>query len=111
LHIEEALESINFDVAGVSLPVTTVGRLVDCEYFKIDKGHQAKDCETLLSPGRMKTLIILAGSGAILGADETSVEFKAGDCLLIPAAYEGAMRFADDTQYLTVTLREKNERC
>ena len=104
LHIEEVLESINFDVAGDSLPVTTVGRLVDCEYFKIDKGHQAKGCETLLSPGKMKTLIILAGSGAILRADETSVEFRAGDCLLVPAAYEGAMRFADDTQYLTVIL-------
>ncbi|MDD5063247.1 MAG: mannose-6-phosphate isomerase [Phycisphaerae bacterium] len=109
LHIAEALESINFDAAGVNLPVTTVGRLVDCEYFKIDKGHQAKGCETLLSPGRMKTLIILAGFGAILGADGSLVEFKAGDCLLVPAAYEGAMRFADDTQYLIVISQEKNE--
>ncbi|MFZ0033520.1 MAG: type I phosphomannose isomerase catalytic subunit [Sedimentisphaerales bacterium] len=103
LHIEEAIESINFNAAGVNLPITTVGRLVDCEFFKIDKGHQAKGCEMLLSPGRMKTLIILAGSGAILGADETSVEFEAGNCLLVPAVYEGAMQFADDTQYLTVT--------
>ena len=109
LHIEEALESINFDAAGDNLPVTTVGRLVDCEYFKIDKGHQAKGCEMLLSPGKMKTLIILAGSGAILGADGTFVEFKAGDCLLVPAAYEGAMQFADDTQYLTVISQERNE--
>jgi len=109
LHIEEALESINFDAAGDNLPVTTVGRLVDCEYFKIDKGHQAKGCEMLLSSGKMKTLIILAGSGAILGADGTFVEFKAGDCLLVPAAYEGAMQFADDTQYLTVISQERNE--
>jgi mannose-6-phosphate isomerase len=109
LHIEEALESINFDAAGSNLPVTTVGRLVDCEYFKIDKGHQAKGCEMLLSPGRMKTLVILTGSGAILGTDGTFVEFKAGDCILIPAAYEGAMRFANDTQYLIVSSREGNE--
>jgi len=104
LHIEEALESINFNAAGSNFPITTVGRLVNCEYFKIDKGHQAKGCETLLSPGKMKTLIILTGSGEILGDDEVSVEFRAGDCLLVPAVYEGAMRFADDTQYLTVTL-------
>jgi len=104
LHIEEALESINFDAAGVTLPVTTVGRLVDCECFRIDKGHQAKGCEMLLSSGGMKTLIILTGSGTILGADEAFVEFKAGDCLLIPAAYEGVMRFADDAQYLTIIL-------
>jgi mannose-6-phosphate isomerase len=104
LHIEEALESINFNAAGDNIPITTVGRLVDCEYFKMDKGHQAKGCEMLLSPGRTKSLIILTGSGAILGADGASVEFKAGDCLLAPAAYEGAMQFADDTQYLTVIL-------
>jgi mannose-6-phosphate isomerase len=104
LHIEEALESINFEVSGSKLPVTTVGRLVDCEYFKVDKGHQAKGCELLLSPGKMKTLIILTGFGTILGADGTLVDFRAGDCVLVAASYEGAMRFADDTQYLTVTI-------
>ena len=40
LHVAEALESIHFDVTPDKLPVTTVGRLVDCEYFKVDKGHQ-----------------------------------------------------------------------
>ena len=104
LHIDEALQSIHFDASGDNLSITTVGRLVDCEYFKIDKGHQAKDCEMLLSPGKMKALIILTGSGTILATDGIGVEFRAGDCLLIPAAYEGAMRFADDTQYLTVTI-------
>jgi len=104
LHIEEALESIHFDVSGDNLPVTTIGRLVDCEYFKIDKGHQGKSCEMLLSTGKMKTLIILTGFGTILGVDGTCVEFKAGDCLVVPADYEGAMRFAADTQYLTVTI-------
>jgi len=104
LHIDEALESIHFDASGDNLSVTTVGRLVDCEYFNIDKGHQDKGCEMLLSRGKMKTLIILAGFGTILGTNGVEVEFKAGDCLLVPAAYEGAMLFADDTQYLTITI-------
>jgi mannose-6-phosphate isomerase len=104
LHIQEALESIHFGDCSDKLQVTTIGRLVDCEYFKIDKGHQAKDCELLLSPGKMKTLIILTGSGIITAAEGNAVEFKAGDTLLIPAAYEGAVQFADDTQYLTVTI-------
>jgi mannose-6-phosphate isomerase len=103
LHIEQALESINFDMDSTKLPVTTVGRLMDCEYFKIDKGHQAVSCEVFISPGQMKILIILTGSGTILSADTNLVEFRAGDTLLIPAAYEGAIRFTDDTQYLTVT--------
>ena len=104
LHIKQALESIHFDSSGDNLSVTTVGRLVECEYFTIDKGHQARNCEVLLSPGKIKTLIIIAGFGTILGKDGAGVDFKAGDCLLVPAVYEGVMRFADDTQYLTVTI-------
>jgi mannose-6-phosphate isomerase len=104
LHIEEALESIHFDVTAEVLPVTTIGRLVDCKYFKIDKGHQAKGCELLLSPGKMKIVITLTGSGTILSSDSTAVELKAGDTILIPNAYQGATMFADDTEYLIVTI-------
>ncbi len=103
LHIEEALESIHFDSSGDNLSVTKMGRLVDCEYFKVDKGHQGKNCELLISAGKMKTLIIISGSGTITGVGD-GVEFTAGDTLLIPAIYEGVTRFADDTQYLTVTI-------
>jgi mannose-6-phosphate isomerase len=103
LHIAEALESINFDVSGDELGVTTMGRLVDCEYFKIDKGHQAEDCELLLSAGQMKTLIVVKGAGRIVAGGGT-VDFKAGDCVLVPAEYEGAMQFLEDTEYLTVTI-------
>jgi len=119
LHIEEALESIHFDASADNFSVTTMGRLVDCEYFRIDKGHQGKDCEVLLSPGPpkagliqsralpwMKTMIIISGFGTILGTEGSSVEFKAGDTLLIPAVYEGAIRFVDDTEYLIVTTRK-----
>jgi len=73
----------------------------------------------------MKTLIILTGSGMITGTEgnavdpvrnsttagirqkqeiSNGVEFNAGDTLLVPAVYEGAIQFADDTQYLTVTI-------
>ncbi len=104
LHIEEALESIHFDASADKLSVTTLGRLVDCKYFKVDKGHQGKNCELLLSPGQMKTLVIISGFGTIPGAGANLLEFKAGDTLLVPAIYEGAIRFVDDTQYLTVTI-------
>jgi mannose-6-phosphate isomerase len=104
LHVAEALESINFNQSGEELFVTTIGLLADCEYFKIYKGHQGKNCELLLAPGEMKTLIMLSGYGTIQAAEGGVVEFRAGDCLLIPAAYKGAARFAADTQYLTVTL-------
>jgi mannose-6-phosphate isomerase len=104
LHIEEALESIHFDMAGEKLPVTTIGRLVDCKYFKADKGHQPKNGQRLLSEGRMRVLIITSGAGKTLAADGETVDFKAGDVLLIPAAYQGTMSFAEDCEYLTVTI-------
>jgi mannose-6-phosphate isomerase len=104
LHIEEALESIHFDIAGEKLPVTTIGRLIDCKYFKADKGRQSKDCQRQISAGRMRALIIVSGAGKFSGTDGASVEFKGGDVFLIPAAYEGKMSFAQDSEYLTVTI-------
>lgn len=104
LHIDQAIESIDFDASPDELPVTTVGRLADCEYFTIDKGHQLENCEVLLSPGKMKTLIFLSGCGDIERADEESVAFTAGETLLVPAAYEGVIRFTGDTSYLIVTI-------
>ncbi len=107
LHIEEALESIHFDPTGDNVSVTTIGRLIDCEYFTLDKAHQAADCEMLLRPGNAKILLFLTGFGSIVTTDETFVKFKAGDCILVPAAFEGAIQFAEDTQYLTVSLPGK----
>jgi mannose-6-phosphate isomerase len=104
LHIAEALESIHFDVTPDKLPVTTVGRLVDCEYFKVDKGHQARRGELLLDRGSLRVLVFLTGGGTILSGRVEPVPFKAGDCLLVPAAFEGAASFAQDTEYLTVTI-------
>ncbi len=103
LHIEEALESIHYDSSGDNLSVASVGRLVDSEYFKVDKGHQARNCEMLLAAGKMKTIMIMNGFGAIIGNNKT-VDFKAGDTILIPAAYEGAMCFSAETEYLTATI-------
>jgi mannose-6-phosphate isomerase len=103
LHIDEAIESIHFDQSGDNLSVSSVGRLVDSEYFKVDKGHQARNCEMLLTSGKMKTIMIMNGFGTINGKG-IPIEFRAGNTILIPAAFEGVMRFAAETEYLTVTI-------
>jgi hypothetical protein len=54
--------------------------------------------------GQMKILIILTGYGTITDVKRISVDFKKGDTLLIPAEYEGVIRFIKDTEYLTVTI-------
>jgi mannose-6-phosphate isomerase len=104
LHIKQAMESINFDMSEDELGVTTMGRLVNCDFFTIDKGHQTKNCDVLLSSGEMKIQVILSGCGTITSKDVDVVEFKAGDCILIPAAYNGAMCFAAETEYLTIKI-------
>jgi len=104
LHIDEALESIHFDITPDKLPVTTVGRLVDCPYFRVDKGHLTGGGEMFLSRGILRVLIFLTGGGTIQSKQAEPVDFRAGDCLVIPAAFEGAATFAQDTEYLTVTL-------
>jgi len=103
LHIEEALESIHFDSSGDNLSVASVGRLVDSDCFKVDKGHQTRNCEMLLTAGKMKTIMIMNGFGTIAGKGNT-VEFRGGDTILIPAAYGGVMRFSAETEYLTATI-------
>jgi mannose-6-phosphate isomerase len=106
LHIKQALESIHFEnrESAEGGPVTTVGRLVNCKYFNVDKGHQAAGCEMLLSAGKMKVLIFIGGQCRIESPEQESLQSKAGDCLLVPADYEGAAVFEKETEYLTVTL-------
>jgi uncharacterized cupin superfamily protein len=52
----------------------------------------------------MRVLVILTGDGTILSRQAEPVDFAAGDNLVIPAAFEGAMRFDSDTEYLVVTI-------
>lgn len=104
LHIDQALQSIHFDPSGDDLTVTTKGRLVDSDFFKIDKEHHPKDTELSLKQGMMKTLIFIAGSGTITAPNSIAVNFQAGETILIPAAFDGLMRFSNDTEYLTVTI-------
>jgi len=52
----------------------------------------------------MKTLVFLSGGGVIVSAEAEPVAFKAGDCLVVPAAFSGAATFEKETQYLSVTI-------
>ncbi len=104
LHVEDSLESIHFDPSGDNLSVESVGRLADADEFKVDKGHEAGDSQLLLSPGQMKVLIFITGAGTIEGQGTEAVDFVKGDTMLIPASYEGVIKFAEDTQYLIATV-------
>ena len=104
LHIEESLESIHYDSSRDNLTVETVGRLVDCPYFKVDKHNQTPRGEVFIKPAELQVQIIIKGSGKIINRTIEPVRFAAGDTLLIPAAFEGVMRFDTAAEYLTATL-------
>ncbi|PKL47500.1 MAG: mannose-6-phosphate isomerase [Planctomycetes bacterium HGW-Planctomycetes-1] len=100
LHIEQALESIHFDQKAEKLAVITDGRLVDTEFFKIDKiTAQAGTCEKI-TKGTMKVIIVISGSGQITGA----VNFEKGQTILLPAIFEGEITFGSNTEYLLTTV-------
>jgi len=109
LHIEDALESIHFGQSTNDLPVTTVGRLVERDYFIVDKGHQTKGCERLEERGQMRIVMMINGSGRFEAQGQQDVSFGNGDTILLPAAYEGVMCFEDDTEYLRILAVSQHE--
>ena len=102
LHVEDALESIHFRQDASTLPVGTVGRIIDCDFFTVDKGHQAAGNECLIAAGGMKIIMIMDGSGEFAMADLEDVSYSAGDTILMPASCETVMHFSQDTEYLTI---------
>ncbi len=102
LHLDESMESINFDQDASKLKATTTGRLVDCEYFTVDKGHQTAGCEKLLQRGQMQVVMIISGNGEFIKEGQNNVSFSSGDTILIPAAYQGVMVFREETKYLAI---------
>lgn len=104
LRIEQALESIRFEGSSETLPVTTIGRLVDAPQFKLDKGHQMPRGEFLLESPVPKAILFLTGSGCLQGPHFEPIPFQKGDTVLIPAGVEGFVQFLEETEYLTACV-------
>ena len=103
LHIAEAMESIHFDQKPGELAITTSGRLVDSDVFKIDKIVGTENTNVAMNDGRMKVLIIIEGFGRITSADSEMV-FAKGQTILIPAIFDGFIEFNAKTIFLSVEL-------
>jgi mannose-6-phosphate isomerase len=104
LHIEESMQSIHFNQAADSLPVRTEGRLVDAAEFKVDKLQCSCGEEMNLNPGIMRAVMVITGSGRLIGPDNIHTPFTMGDTLLIPAACPAKARFDSMSQLLVVTI-------
>ncbi len=104
LHIAEAIESINFNQKITDLPITTSGRLVDTEFFKIDKITAQGGTSNKIAEGITKVIIIISGSGRLISKDSQAVDFAKGQTILLPAAFKGETKFDNYTEYLLATL-------
>jgi mannose-6-phosphate isomerase len=104
LHVEQALESIHFGQNAEELSVKSTGRLVDCEYFKVDKVIAKAKSSNNLQKDIMKVIMIIKGKGQITSPNSEAVDFSIGETILIPAAFEGKMNFSQDTEYLQTII-------
>jgi mannose-6-phosphate isomerase len=104
LHIEQALESIDFNQKIEDLPITTGGRLVDTEFFKVDKITAQANTSSRISEGMTKVIIIIKGNGQIISKSLQAVDFSKGQTILLPAAFNGELLFDSFTEYLLTTL-------
>jgi mannose-6-phosphate isomerase len=96
LHIEQAIQSTNFDAVAVkpSVPkalTDTREEMFSCEFFKVDrlKGDQPFPVG---APGLMRVLVALEGEGTF-GFDGTDYDVKPGDVYVLPASV-GEVTFA-----------------
>ncbi len=90
LHIQEALECIDFAppappqpvvIEGAGSPVAT--RLVACDYFTIDRIELPEGDTQIVAP-EMAVWIILQGQGVIAVDGQAPTAFTRGDTLLLP---------------------------
>jgi len=103
LHINDGLASVDFAQVPEDLPVTTVGRLVNCDFFKVDKQHHVAGGQALFGRGELAVKVFLSGSGQLTGDFETT-PVQAGDCVMIPAGCDAVFQCEQECTFLTVTL-------
>lgn len=119
LHVEQAMQCIQFGppevreherrthIAGI---FTAVSKLVECEFFRIEKVRMSEGYEQEIPYDQPAVWIVLKGRGRISAgatgeASQPAVDFVAGETLLIPAGMNDArVHLDEDTVWLEVTF-------
>ena len=114
LHIEQALECINFHATPsdaenrqhVASVWTSVSSLVRCESFVIERVRMVEGVEQAFAYDEMVIWIVLEGRGSVLHDGAAGpVAFKTGDTILIPADLRGGrVRTDQNCMWLEVTI-------
>lgn len=103
LHVEQALNCIDFSGKTPAPGPSTGPRLAQCEYFSIEKISLAAGQQKPVASGEPIVWMVLEGSVEVGGT-----QAGRGDTLLIPAALkDGHVKAQADSQWLEVTFPEK----
>ncbi len=113
LHIEDALECINFDTpipkqerSHVVSVWASVTRLVTCEPFLIERIRMQEGAEQEIPYDGLVVWVVLQGKGQIEYPDRPEpLLFQAGDTVLLPAALKAAqLKITEQAMWLEVTV-------
>jgi mannose-6-phosphate isomerase len=109
LHVDEAMDCINFDGEGAAGPApmdnTDNSALVSCDHFAMERRQIAQAAEQDLQANGPVIWMILKGQGVLLCDDGPPTAFAAGDTILLPARMKNArVRTVASTSLLRVCL-------
>ncbi|MGN6367107.1 MAG: type I phosphomannose isomerase catalytic subunit [Phycisphaerae bacterium] len=104
LHVEEALECIDF-AEMPSSPLQDPDLLVSCEFFTLRRRRAAQGAEVELPGGHPLIWIQLDGQAVINAAGVGPTAFTRGETLLLPAAMKQArMKAVTDCAWLEAAI-------
>ncbi len=109
LHIEEALECINFDAAPAApiklLPnLPGVTRLCACPYFSMDRLNFRSGESVTLTENETRIWVVYSGRAVIHDGGEQQVTVTRGDTVLLPRTLEAAVAALSSFACLEVRL-------
>ena len=109
LHVEQATDVIDFDDPNGDVPPVTPaggdGVIAYAPQFTMSKWSASQGQRKPLAAGVPSVLMILSGSGGVVGEDFAEAKFKKGDTLLVPADLSGQQLDPEsDCEWIEVTF-------
>ena len=105
LHVEEALECIDFGAAPANGGSASAGRLVACEFFTLDRVRLSQGGEQRIPSGELVVWIFLEGQGVINCDGNGPTAIVKGDTLLLPSGMTNVkMKAVTDCAWLEAKL-------
>jgi mannose-6-phosphate isomerase len=106
LHVEEALESIDFDLRGKPPHAGPLsGRPgIRCKLFSYERVALGAGSETPLEAGRPRIVCCIEGAGAVGGTGTEPLAIRAGETCLIPACRAAGLGSEEGGAFLLIRV-------